>query len=166
MSSLPANLNIAYLAQGKIRVKTGTEASRTVDSAYGNSIRERAVRAQQKHSWKAAGDDGSPFSGATLWGKAAKTDDVPLAVTSICGGKDAGGLIYSFESGSLCALLEVAQLGADEKRLWNDNRTRIRHITVSRDQGDLAFSILHENGTANIGVKLHGEGGVKELTEG
>jgi hypothetical protein len=163
MSSIPSNLNLAYLAQGKIRLKSGASEPRTVDSAYGNSIRERAVRAQQKHSWK--GGDASPF-GAALWGKATNTDDVPLAVTSICGGKDAGGLIYSFESGGLCALLEVGQFGAEEKRLWNDNRMRIRHVTMSRAKGDIAFSILHQNGTANIGVKLDGEGGVKELTEG
>jgi hypothetical protein len=167
MSDLPVNLNIAYLAQGTIRLKTGLEPARTLESVYGNTIRERAVRAQQKHSWKAGGDaDGSPFSGAMVWGKAAVNQHVPLAVTSICGGREAGGLIYSFESGGLCALLEVQQLGAEEKRLWNDNRTRIRHVTVSRDRGDLAFSILHENNTANLGVKLHGEGGVKELTEG
>jgi hypothetical protein len=30
----------------------------------------------------------------------------------------------------------------------------------------MVFSVLHENGTANIGVKMHGEGGFKELTEG
>lgn len=166
MSNPPANLHIAYLAQGKIRLKTGADAPRTVDSAYGNAIREKAVRAQQKHSWKAGGDDGGPFSGASLWGKAAVSNNVPLAITSICSAKDAGGLIYSFESGGLCALLEVQQLGAEEKRLWNDNRTRIRHVTASRENGDLAFSILHENGTANLGVKLNGEGGLKELTEG
>jgi hypothetical protein len=165
MSSVPSNLNIAYLAQGNIRLKTGTGVARTIDSAYGNSIRERAVRAQQKHSWKSGGDDGSPF-GAMLWGKGARADDVPLAITSICAGKETGGLIYSFESGGQCALLELAQSGAEEKRLWNDNRTRIRYVTISRDRGDLVFSILHENGTANLGVKLGGEGGVSELTEG
>jgi hypothetical protein len=166
MSDASPNSTIAYLAQGNIRVKSGDAPPQTVDSAYGNSIREKAVRAQQKHSWKAAGSDGSPFGGAVLWGKAAMAQDVPLAVTSICGGKEPGGLIYSLESGSLCALLEVVQTGTEEKRLWNDNRTRIRHVTVSRRTGDMAFSILHENGTANIGVKLNGEGGVKELTEG
>lgn len=165
MTNLPTNLNIAYLAQGKIRLKTGTDIPRTVDSVYGNSIRERAVRAQQKHSWKANGNDGSPF-GAALWGKSAQSDHVPLAITSICGSKEAGALIYCFESGTLCALLEVTQLGAEERRLWNDNQTRIRHVAVSRATGDLVFSILHENATANIGVKLAGEGGLKELTEG
>src|SRR5271163_1702774 len=99
---------IAYLAQGKVRLKAGAAAPRTIDSAYGNSIREKEVRAQQKHSWKAGGNDGSPFSGPVLWGKAAMGQDVPLAVTSICGGRDTGGLVYSLESGSLCALLETA----------------------------------------------------------
>ena len=157
---------IAYLAQGKVRVKAGDAAPRTVDSAYGNSIREKEVRAQQKHSWKSAGNDGSPYTGSVLWGKAAMSQDVPLAITSICGGREAGGLVYSLESGSLCALLEAGQLGAEEKRLWNDNRTRIRHVTTSRSTGDLAFGVLHENGTANIGLKLNGESGVREMTEG
>jgi hypothetical protein len=159
------SVTIAYLAQGKIRVKTGEQAPRTVDSAYGNSIREKAVRAQQKHSWKSSGDDGSPFS-AMLWGKPGVNRDIPLAITSICGGKEPGALLYSIESGSLCALLEVGQLGVEERRLWNDNRTQIRHVSVSRETGDMVFSVLHQNGTANVGVKMAGEGGVKELTEG
>jgi hypothetical protein len=166
MSAETSKLAVAYLAQGRIRIKNGNEPPRTIDSVYGNSIREKAVRTQQKHSWKSAGNDPSPFSGAVLWGKAAMPGDIPLAITSICGGKDAGGLVYSLESGSLCALVEVGQLGAEERRLWNDNRTQIRHVSVSRQTGDMVFSVLHENGTANIGVKLCGEGGIKEVTEG
>jgi hypothetical protein len=166
VSAEASRLAVAYLAQGKIRVKNGNEAPRTIDSVYGNSIREKAVRAQQKHSWKSSGNDMSPFSGPALWGKSAAPGTIPLAITSICGGKEAGGLVYSLESGSLCALLEVSQLGAEEKRLWNDNRTQIRHVALSRQTGDMVFSVLHENGTANIGVKLCGEGGIKEVTEG
>ena len=165
MSAESPKLSIAYLAQGKIRVKNGAGASRTIDSAYGNSLREKAVRAQQKHSWKSGTEDMSPFSGPALWGKAALGGDVPLAITSICGGKESGGLVYSLESGSLCALLEV-QPDTEERRLWNDNRTRLRHVSVSRETGNMVFSVLHENGTANIGVKMNGESGLKELTEG
>src|ERR1700733_3430026 len=106
---------IAYLAQGRIRVKTANGAPRTIDSTFGNSIREKAVRAQQRNSWKTAGNDGSPFSSRILWGKATMAgQDIPLVITSICSARDAGGLIYSLESGSLCALLEVSQLGAEE----------------------------------------------------
>jgi hypothetical protein len=119
MSATASSLTIACLAQGKIRVKTSDAPPRTLESAYGNSLREEAVRAQQKHSWKAQGDNGSPFSGAVLWGKAAIQNDVPLAITSICAGLDAGGMVYSLESGSLCALLQVSQVGAEERRVWN-----------------------------------------------
>src|SRR5277367_42868 len=105
MSDKPAIPTIAYLAQGKVRVKTGDAPPRTVDSAYGNSIREKEIRSQQKHSWKAAGGGSSPFGGPVLLGKAGQSQDVPLAITSICGGREAGGLVYSLESGSLCALL-------------------------------------------------------------
>jgi hypothetical protein len=140
MSEKPAARTIIYLAQGKLRVKTGDAAPRTVSSAYGDSIREKEVRSQQRHSWKGGGN--SPF-GAVVWGRAGQSQDVPLSITSICGGRGPGGLIYSLESGSLCALLEAEQLGAEERRLWNDNRTRIRHVTVSRPAGDLAFAVLH-----------------------
>ncbi len=166
MSDLPTIPTIAYLAQGKVRLKAGAALPRTVESAYGDSIREKAIRAQQKHSWKGGGNDGSPFAGPVLWGKAAMSQDVPLAVTSICGGRDPGGLIYSLESGSLCALLEAGTAGSEERRLWNDNRTRVRYLAVSPATGDLALSVLHANGTANIGVKLNGESGIGELTEG
>ena len=165
MSAEPRSLTIAYLAQGRIRIKTQNEPPRTIDSVFGNSIREKAVRAQQKNSWKSAGNDGSPFS-AVLWGKSAKAGDIPLVITSICGAREPHGLVYSLESGTLCALLEVSQLGVEERRLWNDNRTPLRHVSVSRSTGNMVFSVLHENGTANIGVKIHGEGGIKELTEG
>ena len=166
MSSEPSKRTIAYLAQGKIRVKVGSEAPRTIDSVYGNSIREKAVRAQQKNSWKGVGNDGSPFSGAILWGKAARSADIPLVITSICSSRQPGALLYSLESGSLCALLEVTGNGADEQRLWNDNNLQLRHVSVSRDTGDMVFSVVHQNGTANIGVKTRGQGGFKELTEG
>jgi hypothetical protein len=166
MSAETFNTSIAYLAQGRIRVKTGSDAPRTLESAYGNSIREKAVRAQQKHSWKTAGHDSAMLSGAMLWGKQAAPDNIPLAITSICGGTGPGELFYSLQSGSLCALLEVGGLGAEEKRIWNDNRTQIRHVSVSHDSGDMVFSVLHQNGTANIGVRLAGESGIKELTEG
>src|SRR5689334_20791166 len=125
MSGPVPNVSIAYLAQGKIRVKTGSEGARTIDSAYGNSIREKAARAQQEQSWKGGGDDGSRL-GTMRGGKSAMNRDIALVSTSSCGGKGPGALLYSLQSGSLCGLLEVAQHGAEEPRRWDDNRTQIR----------------------------------------
>jgi hypothetical protein len=38
------NLTIAWLAQGKIRLKNGDEPPRTLESQFGQSIRERAAK--------------------------------------------------------------------------------------------------------------------------
>lgn len=156
---------IAYLAQGKVRVKAGHEAPRTIESPYANSIRERSVRAQQKNSWKTQG--GGFLSGAMLWGnRGTDTGPTPVFVTSISGGTERGRLIYSLESGSLCALLASENLSGDERRLWNNNNFKLQSVRACASTGDLAFSVVHSNGTANLGVMLHGESGVKELTEG
>ncbi len=163
---MPAIPTIAYLAQGKVRLKPPTEPARTIESPFANGIRERESRAQQRNSWKAQ-TDGSPFSGAMVWGKGAgQQGPTPIYITSISGSPDQGRLIYSLESGSMCALLETQNLGAEERRLWNHNNFKLQHIRACPATGHLAFSILHTNGSANLGIMLKGETGLKELTEG
>ena len=156
---------VAYLAQGKVRLKVGSKPPRTIESPYGNSILEKQVRAQQRNSWKSQG--GGFLSGAVLWGSGgAMQGPTPVYITSISSGAEKGRLIYSMESGSLCALLATENLGDEEKRLWNNNNFKLHHVSACPHTGNLAFSIVHSNGTANIGVMLKGETGVKELTEG
>jgi len=156
---------IAYLAQGKVRLKIGTEPPRTVESPYANQIREREVRAQQRNSWK--GQGGGFLSGGMLWGqRGAAQGPTPVIVTSISGSADKGRLIYSLESGSLCALLAAENFGGEERRLWNNNNFKLQHVRACSRTGDLAFSATHSNGTANIGVMFNDENSVKELTEG
>jgi hypothetical protein len=157
---------VAYLAQGKIRLKSSGAPARTVESVFGNTVRERAVRAQQRHSWKGQGEGDSFLGGAALWGKGAAGDRaVPIVISSIGGGRTSGELIYTLESGSLAALLATDLLNHDERRLWNNNEFRIHHVHACPRTGDLAFSIIHQNGNANLGI-MSREGGVKEITEG
>jgi hypothetical protein len=158
-------LVIAYLAQGKIRIKSGGDAPRTLDSPYGRSVHDRSVRSQQRHSWK---NDGDGFlAGQMLWGKAATPGGpAPVLFTSLSRGMAPKQVVYSLASGSLCALCEADDLGAEERRLWNDNRRRVEHIHTCPRTGNVAFSVQHDNGTANIGVMLRGEPGFGEVTEG
>ncbi len=156
---------IAYLAQGKVRLKVGDAPPRTVESPYADQIRDREVRAQQRNSWKSQG--GSFLSGSMLWGqRGAAQGPTPVVVTSISGSEDKSRLIYSLESGSLCALLATENFGAEETRLWNNNNSKLQHVRACLRTGDLAFSVTHSNGTSNIGVMYKGETGVKEVTEG
>jgi hypothetical protein len=159
------NFTIAWLAQGKLRLKTGDESPRTVDSVYGQTIRDRAVKSAQRNSWKRQGS--GFFSGPALWGRGSTEDGtVPLHITGLCRGTAPGQFYYSLESGSLCGVLAVENLGAEERRLWNNNTIRLRNLSVSPDTGDIVCSVEQKMGAENIGVISVEGGGVREATEG
>ena len=154
---------IAYLAGGKIRLKLEGESSRTIESQYGNTIRERSVKAQQRHSWKTEGS--SFLSGSVLWGKGASDPSaIRITTTSLCRGTAAGQFLYALETDHSCGLLAVDNFGSEERRVWSNNTQRLRHI--STHQGHVACSVEQKFGTANIGVMLADGSGLSEVTEG
>jgi len=158
-------LTLSYLAQGRVWIKPHDGPARLLDSPYATSVFEKGIRSQQRHSWKS---EGSGFlSGGMLWGKTgAGTGPQPVLFTSVAAGPAPGQLVYSMASGSLCALCAADNLGSEEHRVWNDNRQRARHFHACPTTGNLACSIQHDNGTANIGVMVHGQPGFSEVTEG
>lgn len=157
-------LTVAYLSGGRIRLKAGDEPPRLIESPYAKGVHERAVRSQQKHSWK---NEGGGFLGsAMIWGKSATDGPAPIFTTSLARGSAPGQLIYSLASGSLSAVCESEGLGAEERRLWNDNNRKIEHLHSCPTHGHLAFSVRHKNGTANIGIMFKNEPGISEVTEG
>jgi len=157
---------IAYLAQGKVRVKIGAEAPRTIESAYATSIRDRELRSKQRHAWK--GEGNGFLSGQILWGKGGGPAEGPAPVlfTSLSRGIAPGQLVYSLVSGTLSALCETDNLGAEERRLWNDNKAQVQHINVCPRTGNVACSLVHKTGNASIGVMIKGEPGISTATEG
>jgi hypothetical protein len=159
-------LAIAYLTQGKVRIKCGADAPRTVESPYATSIHDRALRSKQRNAWKTEG--GGFLSGQMLWGRGGSPAEgpAPVLVTSLSRGAAPGQIVYSLASGTLSALCEAENLGAEERRLWNDNRSQVQHIDVCSRTGNIACSVLHKTGNANIGVMLKGEPGISEATEG
>lgn len=159
-------LTIAWLAQGRIRLKTGEDPVRTVESRFGQSIRDRAVQSQQRHSWKTQGEGERFLSGAMLWGRVSKDPAaIRVSVTSLCRGAASGQILYSLETDDLCALLSSENLGTEERRLWNKNDKRLSHLAVG-PEGAVACSVRHEFGTANIAVRPDEESGFSEVTEG
>ena len=157
-------LSIAYLARGQLRLKEGTGPARNLESRYGETIREKLLKSQQRHAWKSGG--GGFLASEMLWGKAGLGNrPIPVNLTSLCSGNVAGHLLYTLESESLCGLLSVENSGENERRLWNNNNIKIRHLSLSSN-GDLACGIENQNGTANIGVMLYENAGLREITEG
>lgn len=163
-SSNLSGVSVAYLTGGTVRLKSGDAPPRTVESPYGKGVHDKAVRSQQRHAWKGEGD--GMLSGGMLWGKSMPGGGPPpVLATSLARGPGDAQLLYSLSSGSLSALCEHDIARAEERRVWNDHQRRVEHLHVS-PEGHVACSVLHQNGTANIGILLHGEPGLGEVTEG
>ena len=160
------SLTIGWLAQGKMRVKTGDELPRTIESRFGKDVRDRGVKAQQRHAWKAQGEGEKFLAGAILWGRAfSDPAAVRVSITSFCRGASPGQAMYSLETDDMCAILGLDNLGEEERRLWHKNDKRLDSLAVS-PEGALACSVRHKFGTANIAVRLDEESGFSEVTEG
>ena len=163
----PAQPALAYLAGGKIKLRPNSDTTRVVESKFGETLRDRALKAQQRHAWKSNGAQGSFLSGPALWGgRAAESGAIPIAITSICRGTVAGQLLYSLETDSSCCILSLEEFGKEERRIWNDHKKTVTRLNINAS-GDIVGSVEHQLGTANIGVKLAEEGsGFSEVTEG
>jgi len=159
-------LTVAYLAGGRIRLKSGDQPPRLIESPYAKGVHERAIRSQQRHAWKSESGAGGFLGGPMIWGKSATDGPAPILTTSLARGSGPGQLIYSLASSSLSAVCESDGLGAEERRLWNDNNRKIEHLHSCPANGHLVFSVRHANGTANIGIMFKGEPGISEVTEG
>lgn len=135
-----------------MRVKSGDEPPRTLESRFANDLRERAVKAHQRHAWK-AGDVSKFMSGPRLWGNASfDPAAVRVAITSLCRGSANGQMLYSLETDHMCAVLALDNLGEEERRLWHKNDKRVGYLSVS-PAGAVACNVLHPVGTANIAVR-------------
>src|SRR5687768_13631051 len=90
---------VAYLAGGKIKLRTNTEKPHVIESKFAQTIRDRAVKNQERHSWKGADAGGGFFAGPSIWGKNGSQDAgaIPIYITSICRGAANGQLLYSLE---------------------------------------------------------------------
>ena len=133
------SVTIAWLAQGKIRLKCGDELPRTVESRFGQDIRDRTLKLQQRHGWKAAGEGEKFLAGAMLWGRGnSDPAAVRVSITSLCRGAERGQLLYALETDDMCSVLQLDQLGAEERRL---SATQLEDASTSRSARSLHAAI-------------------------
>ncbi len=156
---------IAYISEGRMRLKTAGAEPRTIESRYGQTVKERVLKGRERHAWKNAERNKAFLYGEALWGNgSADLNSVPMSVTSICRGAEPGQFLYSLQSESLCGILQVEKDGEEEKRLWNKHNQRIRFLDVGSD-GRIVCSLENKLGTADIAV-MSPDGGMGQITEG
>jgi hypothetical protein len=158
--------SIAYLAGGHLHLKTGAEPPRTIESRFAQTVVDRALQIDQRHSWKTQGR-GAQFMGrGMLWGGEPGRDGIRVAITSLSRGRQPGEVLYALESRDIAGVFAVAAGGAEEQRLFHGNDRRVRHLAADAGRGLIACSVRHDSGNAAIAVMGADGSEVTEVTEG
>jgi hypothetical protein len=163
-----ANLNIAYLAQGKLHLRTADGKLRTIESRFGREVRERAAQLHQRNAWKTQGT-GAQFMmrGGLLWG--AREHDpaaMRIAITGLSWGCRRDELLYALETDRIAGVFAVRGAELEENRLFHTSDYNVRHLSAQPDGDLIACTLNHDIGTANIAVMREDGGDFSEVTEG
>jgi hypothetical protein len=141
---------VVYLAGGKLHVRDGQASERTYSSKFGEEIRERAVRVEQRQEWKRGGR-GAAFAGAMLAGAgAADPAHMRIAITHLARGRRPGEVLYVLETDAISAVLALDLASGDETRLLHSSEHRVRSLCAGPEA--IACAIAGKAGTCGIGA--------------
>jgi hypothetical protein len=155
---------LAYVAQGKLHVQRNGARS-TVESAFGRSLRERAVQIHNRHAWKTEGR-GAQFMRGVLWPDGGgDPNEFRILITSVTRGCQPGELLYSLETDAISGVFRVDATGF-EQRLFHTADYRVRHLALHPSGETIAVSVLHSNMTANLAVMNADGSDFREISEG
>jgi hypothetical protein len=158
---------VAFLSQGKLHLSTGASGTRVVPSVFGETVRERALRMQQKNAWKTQCSGAQFMSGGALWGVRDRDPaEMRIEITGLTRGEQPSDLIYSLDTDDLAGVFLLRDFGAEEQRLFHSTDRRVRDLNVDPAQPRLACAVKHRNGIWNIGVMSLDGSGLSEATEG
>ena len=158
----------AYLSQGQLYLKLGDDPVRTVDSKFGESVRQRAAQIQDRNAWKTQGTGAKFMSGGMLWGRGAERDslEMRIAITGISSGCKPGELFYSLSTDEIGGVFLLRERATDELRLLHTADFRVRRLAAGAGQDSLACVVQHKGGQSCIAV-MHSDGtDLREVTQG
>jgi hypothetical protein len=158
---------ILYLSNGRLFFKGDGAPPTEIESAFAQSVRQRAFELNRRHAWKSQGRGAqfmSGLSGAALWG-AGSNDPVDMAINMMgcCRGAN-GDIFYSIQSPEISGVL-LLRAGQPETRLLHTADFRVGHLAAQPGTGRLAMSVRHR-GDATIAVMDADGSAFAEVTQG
>ncbi len=145
-------LNLAYLSQGKLFLKTGDLPAQQIESPFGQEAIDRALQRYQRREWKARGQ-GSPFGGSMLWGvQDGNPQAVSARITGVTSGTQEGQVTYALETEGSGGLFLYDWVESQERHLVRKEHFYVRDLNRHPELGMVVCSQRFPNGTANIGI--------------
>ncbi len=160
------SFNFAYLAGGKLHLKSGDHPVRTIDSQFGQEVQERTLKSQKRNAWK----DKNPMAGmipaAFLQQMEAMGEaKLPVSIRSVSPSRP-GQLLYTLAVGEVTGVFTLDASQDKEQRLFHNSDFAVQHLHVHPQQTEFACTVMHKDGSANLAVMPMDGARPKEVTEG
>lgn len=160
-------MKIVCLAKGKLHLLENGKVSKVIESKFGQSIRDRAVKIMQRDSWKNEGSGAQFMSGRLLWGdNRCDPAEMRIAMKSLSRGPELGRLLYALETDDMGGIFSVKTSDLEEHRLFHHAKYFVEHLSARPGHDLIACAIRNQGRTANIAVMKADGSDLKEITEG
>ena len=156
--------SVAYISGGQLYLQH-EDGERIVESPFGRSLRDRAAQIYRRNAWKIQGRGGRSLARALRMPPEPDPGLFRLAITSVTRGSAPGELLYTLETDEVSGVFARDADGA-EKRLFHTADFRACHLDLHPGGCELALSIDHGRGVADLAVMRVDGSGLTEVTEG
>ncbi len=154
---------VAFLSKRKLHLWENG-ASRTLDSEFERTVRERAASIERRNAWKTQGR-GAMFMGGVWAAQPNARNDVPVLLTGLTAAPGRA-LLYSLETDSVSGIFLLDTAGV-ETRLFHTADFCIRHAALDQQGTLLAATAFHKDTMrSNIAVLPVPGTDLSEVTEG
>jgi hypothetical protein len=160
------NRPFIFLGNGKVHFVNAGGTVFPLESSYAADLTAKALKAQERHGWKAEASSRNFLTGPSLWGKQSEGEPLAIVFTSIAAGKRSDEFLYTLKTDHLCAICSVRGEAAEEQRLWNHQSKRLAHLHIHPALGHIVCSSEKPNGCAHIVIRTVEDGALSEVTEG
>jgi hypothetical protein len=158
---------VAYISQGKLYIAGDSAEPRPVESEFANAYVQSSLEIHQRHEWKTAHGEGTPFSGRMLWGIGPSDPlRVQIAFTAVACADAENRLMYMLQTERVGGIFTHDLASGSEKRVLHREGFRGSDLHRHPETGYYLFSQQFANGTANIMLTDENAVSLRELTEG
>ncbi|HUB77808.1 MAG TPA: hypothetical protein VMB03_03375 [Bryobacteraceae bacterium] len=155
---------VAYISGGQLYLQH-EDGERIVESPFGRSLRDRAGEIYRRNAWKVQGRGGQSLARALRMPAESDPSAFRVAITSVARGSAPGELMYTLETDEISGVF-VREADGTEKRLFHTADFRASHLDRRPGGCELALSIQHGRGLADLAVMKGDGSGLTEVTEG
>ncbi|HVT83315.1 MAG TPA: hypothetical protein VHM90_21930 [Phycisphaerae bacterium] len=162
-----SDVQIAFLAEGKLYVKRGAQAVQLIESPFAQGVLDRAAQNIERHGWRSKSMD-NPYN-AFIWNRGPREADTRLVrITALSRPPqgDAGQLLYALDTGAVGGLFTYDFAAGTENRIFHRQEFKAHDVACHPAKQVMVMSTQLEDGTASIALMQPGSRKLHALTEG